>query len=82
MEQGTALFLKHSGSKLAGRPAELIIADTGGNPAGTRTKAQELIERDQVDMIFGPLAAFELLRSATTRHSTNARSSASPQPRT
>ena len=61
MEQGTALFLKHSGSKLAGRPAELIIADTGGNPAGTRTKAQELIERDQVDMIFGPLAAFELL---------------------
>src|SRR5215472_1205413 len=61
MEQGTALFLKHSGSKLAGRPAELIIADTGGNPAGTRTKAQELIERDQVDMILGPLAAFELL---------------------
>jgi branched-chain amino acid transport system substrate-binding protein len=61
MEQGTALFLKHSGNKLAGRPAELIVADTGGNPAGTKTKAQELIERDQVDMIFGPLAAFELL---------------------
>ena len=40
---------------------ELVTADTGGNPAGTKTKAQELIERDEVDMIFGPLAAFELL---------------------
>src|SRR3954452_19894805 len=61
MEQGVALFLKHTGNKLAGRPAELLVADTGGNPAGTKTKAQELIERDKVDMIFGPLAAFELL---------------------
>jgi branched-chain amino acid transport system substrate-binding protein len=61
MEQGTTLFFKHAGNKLAGRPAELIVADTGGNPAGTKTKAQELIERDHVDMIFGPLAAFELL---------------------
>jgi branched-chain amino acid transport system substrate-binding protein len=61
MEQGTALFLKDRNSKLAGRPLELVTADTGGNPAGTKTKAQELIERDEVDMIFGPLAAFELL---------------------
>ena len=61
MEQGIALFLKQAGNKLASRPAELIVTDTGGNPAGTKTKAQELIERDQVDMIFGPLAAFELL---------------------
>jgi branched-chain amino acid transport system substrate-binding protein len=44
MEQGVALFLKHRGNRLGGRPAELIIADTGGNPAGTKTKAQELIE--------------------------------------
>ena len=61
MEQGIALFLKHRGNKLAGRTIELLIADTGGNPAGAKTKAQELIERDHVDMIFGPLAAFELL---------------------
>src|ERR1051326_5742474 len=61
MEQGVALFLKHRDNKLAGRPAELLVADTGGNPSGTKTKAQELIERDKVDMIFGPLAAFELL---------------------
>src|SRR5205823_2132589 len=34
---------------------------TGGNPAGAKTKAQELIERDKVNVILGPLAAFELL---------------------
>jgi branched-chain amino acid transport system substrate-binding protein len=61
MEQGTVRFLKDSDHKLAGRKAELIVADTGGNPAGAKTKAQELIERDHVDLIFGPLAAFELL---------------------
>ena len=61
MEQGTNLFLKDRNNKLAGRKVELVVGDTGGNPAGTKTKAQELIERDNVDMIFGPLAAFELL---------------------
>jgi branched-chain amino acid transport system substrate-binding protein len=49
---------------LAGRKVELISADTGGNPAGAKTKAQELIERDKVNVILGPLAAFELLAIA------------------
>jgi branched-chain amino acid transport system substrate-binding protein len=61
MEQGILLFLKDHDNTIAGRKVELLVADTGGNPAGTKTKAQELIERDRVDMIFGPLAAFELL---------------------
>jgi len=61
MEQGLIRFLKDRNSMLAGRKAELVVADTGGNPAGTKTKTQELVERDTVDMIFGPLAAFELL---------------------
>jgi len=61
MEQGTIRFLKDRSYTLAGRKVELIVADTGGNPAGTKTKTQELVERDNVDMIFGPLAAFELL---------------------
>jgi branched-chain amino acid transport system substrate-binding protein len=61
MEQGTLLFLKDRNNTIAGRKVELVVADTGGNPAGTKTKTQELIERDHVDMIFGPLAAFELL---------------------
>ncbi|HKW90438.1 MAG TPA: ABC transporter substrate-binding protein [Methylomirabilota bacterium] len=61
MEQGTTRFLKDRNYTLAGRKVELVIGDTGGNPAGAKTKTQELVERDHVDMIFGPLAAFELL---------------------
>jgi branched-chain amino acid transport system substrate-binding protein len=71
MEQGTIRFLKDRNHMLAGRKAELIVADTGGNPAGTKTKTQELVERDHVDMIFGPLAAFELL--AISDYTTQAR---------
>jgi branched-chain amino acid transport system substrate-binding protein len=51
MEQGTVLFLKDRDHTFAGRKAELVVADTGGNPAGAKTKAQELIERDKVDLI-------------------------------
>jgi len=61
MEQGVTVFLKEKNYTMAGRKAELISADTGGNPAGAKTKAQELVERDHVDVILGPLAAFELL---------------------
>src|SRR5262245_1693499 len=61
MEQGMTRFLKDRNGTLAGRKAELVVADTGGNPAGTKTKTQELVERDNVDLIIGPLAAFELL---------------------
>jgi branched-chain amino acid transport system substrate-binding protein len=61
MEQGIAVLLKEKKNTLAGRKIEFISADTGGNPAGAKTKAQELIERDKVNVILGPLAAFELL---------------------
>ena len=61
MEQGINVFLKQRNSTLGGRKVELISADTGGNPAGAKTKAQELVERDKVDFLVGPLAAFELL---------------------
>jgi branched-chain amino acid transport system substrate-binding protein len=61
MEQGLTRFLKDRNYTLAGRKAEVVVGDTGGNPAGTKTKTQELVERDNVDMILGPLAAFELL---------------------
>jgi branched-chain amino acid transport system substrate-binding protein len=61
MEQGIATLLKQKNNMLAGRRVELISADTGGNPAGAKTKAQEVIERDAVNVILGPLAAFELL---------------------
>ncbi|HET7199798.1 MAG TPA: ABC transporter substrate-binding protein [Burkholderiales bacterium] len=61
MEEGIQLFLKEHDYTIAGRKVELIIADTGGNPAGARTKTQELVERDKVHVIVGPLAAFEAI---------------------
>ena len=61
MEQGLTRFMKDRSYTMAGRKVEVVVGDTGGSPAGTKTKTQELVERDQVDMIFGPLAAFELL---------------------
>jgi branched-chain amino acid transport system substrate-binding protein len=64
MEQGITTLLKEKGNTLAGRKIEFISADTGGNPAGAKTKAQELIERDGVNVIIGPLAAFELIAIA------------------
>ena len=60
MEKGLLTFLKEKGNMLSGRKVELVVADTGGNPAGAKTKAQELVERDKVNVILGPLAAFEL----------------------
>ena len=61
MEEGIQLFLKERNNTLAGRKVELFIADTGGNPAGAKTKTQELIEHDRVHVIIGPLATFEAL---------------------
>jgi branched-chain amino acid transport system substrate-binding protein len=60
MEQGVLTYLKLNNNMMGGRKVEFISADTGGNPAGAKTKAQELVERDNVDVILGPLAAFEL----------------------
>jgi branched-chain amino acid transport system substrate-binding protein len=61
MEQGIEFFLKERGNMLGGRKVELIIADTGGQPAQAKTKTQELIERDKVHVVIGPLATFEAL---------------------
>ncbi len=61
MEEGIQLFLKERNNMIAGRRVELIIADTGGNPAGAKNKTQELVERIKVSVLIGPLAAFEAL---------------------
>ncbi|HEX7890650.1 MAG TPA: ABC transporter substrate-binding protein [Ramlibacter sp.] len=61
MEDGLKLFLKERNYQIAGRKVELFTADTGGQPAITKTKAQELVEKDKVHVIIGPLAAFEAL---------------------
>ena len=61
MEEGIQLFLKERNHTLGGRKVELTIADTGGNPALAKTKTQELVERNKVHVIIGPLAAFEAI---------------------
>jgi Periplasmic binding protein len=61
LEEGITCFLKDKNFTLAGRKIELIVADTAGVPATAKTKAVELVERDKVDLIMGPLAAFEWL---------------------
>ncbi len=60
-EEGITTFLKEKNFMLAGRKVDLIVADTGGNPAGAKNKAQELVEREKVNVVLGPFAAFELL---------------------
>jgi branched-chain amino acid transport system substrate-binding protein len=60
-EEGITAFLKDKNFTLSGRKIDLIVADTGGSPAGAKTKAQEVVERDKVDIVLGPFAAFELL---------------------
>ena len=61
MEDGLRLFLKERNNMIAGRKVELFVGDTGGQPAITKTKAQELVEKNKVHVIIGPLAAFEAL---------------------
>ena len=61
LEEGITCFLKDKNFTLAGRKIDLIVADTAGVPATAKTKAVELVERDKVDLIMGPLAAFEWL---------------------
>jgi branched-chain amino acid transport system substrate-binding protein len=64
MDLAMNMFLKERENMLAGRKVELIVADTAGVPATARTKAQELVEKNSIHCIIGPLAAFEALAIA------------------
>ena len=61
MEEGINLLLKERNYLFAGRKVEIFFADTGGQPALTKTRVQELVERNKVQVIIGPLATFEAL---------------------
>ena len=61
MEQGMEYCLAERNGMMGGRKVELITVDTAGQPATTKTRAQELVERERVNAIIGPLAAFEAL---------------------
>src|SRR6185369_11581817 len=55
MERALTQYLKERNDTLAGRKVELFVADGGGVPAQTRTKIQELVERDRIHLMIGPL---------------------------
>jgi branched-chain amino acid transport system substrate-binding protein len=61
MEEGINLLLKERNGMLAGRKVQIFFADTAGQPAQAKTKTQELVEREKVHVIIGPLATFEAL---------------------
>ncbi len=70
MERALTQYLNERNHTMAGRKVELIVADGGGVPAQTRTKIQELVERDKIHVMIGPLdtasalAADDYIRSA------------------
>jgi branched-chain amino acid transport system substrate-binding protein len=55
MERALVQYLKEKNNTLAGRKVELLVADSGGVPAQARTKIQELVERDKIHVMIGPL---------------------------
>src|SRR3954462_1675349 len=70
MERALQQYLKEKNNTLAGRKVELLVADSGGVPAQARTKIQELVERDKIHVMIGPLdtasalAADDYIRSS------------------
>jgi branched-chain amino acid transport system substrate-binding protein len=61
MERALVQYLKERNNMMAGRKVELLVGDSGGVPAQARTKIQELVERDKIHVMIGPLATAEAL---------------------
>src|SRR6202049_1271891 len=61
MERALMMFLKERDYTMSGRKVEGVTGDTAGVPATARTKTQEMVEKDKVHCLIGPLAAFEAL---------------------
>src|SRR2546430_7202341 len=55
MERALVQYLKERNYTMAGRKVELFVGDSGGVPAQSRTKLQELVERAQIHLMIGPL---------------------------
>jgi branched-chain amino acid transport system substrate-binding protein len=53
MDNGVKLYVKRHGDTVAGRKIEILRKDTGGAPDVAKRLAQELIVRDNVDILAG-----------------------------
>lgn len=61
MQDGLDLCLDERDYTMAGRTIDVTVGDTAGQPETTLTRTRELVQRNNVDVIIGPLAAFEAL---------------------
>ncbi len=63
MRRGAELWAKTVNAKggVLGRPIQLFIADTGGDPATCVRKAQEAVEREECRLLFGMTLSSEAL---------------------
>jgi branched-chain amino acid transport system substrate-binding protein len=64
MQNAVDLYMEQHDGKLGGHDAEIIAADSAGNPETAKQRARELITRDQVDVITGIVASPEGLAVA------------------
>jgi len=55
MERALVQYLKERNYTMGGRKVDLFVGDSGGVPAQARTKIQELVERDKIHVMIGPL---------------------------
>jgi len=63
MERALTQYLKEKNYTMGGRKVELFVGDSGGVPAQSRTKLQELVERDKIQIMIGPLDTASALAS-------------------
>src|SRR5438105_7632545 len=63
MERALVQYLKERNTTLAGRKVDLFVGDSGGVPAQARTKIQEMVERDHIHLMIGPLDTASALAS-------------------
>lgn len=63
MRRGAEFWAKHTNAKggLLGRPIQLVVQDTAGDPATCVRKAQDVVERDGCRLLFGMTLSSEAL---------------------
>ena len=63
MRRGAGFWAKHTNAKggLLGRPIQLVVQDTAGDPATCVRKAQDVVERDGCRLLFGMTLSSEAL---------------------